>query len=177
MAARRPGAASRELVGAEAIKRSQGQDRACELDLALPSGAKALANPVFRGNRLVGAIVGFLRPRSGRRSSAPEAGKNLDQPFHLRDIVGDSPALANAVRLATRAARTEQSGAGARGIGNRQGNVRACDSRPERAARRSLRGLQLRRAVRGADDFRNVRSRAGGIYRRYRERDQGRHLR
>lgn len=102
-----PGSRISELVGAEAIKRSQGQDRACELDLALPSGAKALANPVFRGNRLVGAIVVFTPSKRPPIQRTPKPEKTWTSHFTFGDIVGDSPALANAVRLATRAARTE----------------------------------------------------------------------
>ncbi|HLI80586.1 MAG TPA: sigma 54-interacting transcriptional regulator [Candidatus Binataceae bacterium] len=96
-----------ELIGTEAIKRLQGQDRACELELPLPSGTKALANPVFRGNRLVGAIVVFAPSKRPPIQRTPKPEKTWTSHFTFSDIVGDSPALANAVRLATRAARTE----------------------------------------------------------------------
>jgi transcriptional regulator of acetoin/glycerol metabolism len=102
-----PGSRISELIGAEAIKRLQGQDRACELDLPLPSGAKALANPVHRGNRLVGSIVVFTPARRPPIQRTPKPEKTWTSHFTFADIVGDSPALANAVRLATRAARTE----------------------------------------------------------------------
>ncbi len=102
-----PGSRISELVGAEAIKRLQGQDRACELDLPLPSGAKALANPVHRGNRLVGAIVVFTPNKRPPIQRTPKPEKTWSSHFTFADIVGDSPALANSVRLATRAARTE----------------------------------------------------------------------
>lgn len=96
-----------ELIGTEAIKRLQGQDRACELELPLPSAPKALANPVFRGNRLVGAIVVFTPSKRPAIQRTPKPEKTWTSHFTFSDIVGDSPALANAVRLATRAARTE----------------------------------------------------------------------
>ena len=96
-----------ELVGTEAIKKLQGQDRACELELPLPSGTKALANPVFRGSRLVGAIVVFTPSKRPPIQRTPKPEKTWTSHFTFSDIVGDSPALANAVRLATRAARTE----------------------------------------------------------------------
>jgi transcriptional regulator of acetoin/glycerol metabolism len=102
-----PGSRVSELIGTEAIKRLQGQDRACELDLPLPSGAKALANPVYRGNRLVGSIVVFTPPKRPPIQRTPKPEKTWTSHFTFADIVGDSPALANAVRLATRAARTE----------------------------------------------------------------------
>jgi transcriptional regulator of acetoin/glycerol metabolism len=96
-----------ELIGAEAIKRLQGQDRACELDLSLPSGAKALANPVYRGSRLVGAIVVFAPAKRPPIQRTPKPEKTWSSHFTFADIVGDSPALGDSVRLATRAARTE----------------------------------------------------------------------
>ncbi len=96
-----------ELIGTEAIKRLQGQERACELNLPLPSGAKALANPVHRGNRLVGAIVVFTPTKRPPIQRTPKPEKTWSSHFTFADIVGDSPALANSVRLATRAARTE----------------------------------------------------------------------
>ncbi len=102
-----PGSRISELIGTEAIKRLQGQDRACELDLPLPSGAKALANPVYRGNRLVGSIVVFTPAKRPPIQRTPKPEKTWSSHFTFGDIVGDSPALANAVRLATRAARTE----------------------------------------------------------------------
>lgn len=102
-----PGSRISELIGAEAIKRLQGQDRACELDLPLPSGAEALANPVYRGNRLVGSIVVFTPAKRPPIQRTPKPEKTWSSHFTFADIVGDSPALATAVRLATRAARTE----------------------------------------------------------------------
>jgi len=102
-----PGSRVSELIGTEAIKRLQGQDRACELDLPLASGAKALANPVYRGNRLVGAIVVFTPNKRPPIQRTPKPEKTWTSHFTFADIVGDSSALANAVRLATRAARTE----------------------------------------------------------------------
>ncbi len=102
-----PGSRVSELIGSEAIKRLQGQDRACELDLPLASGAKALANPVYRGNRLVGAIVVFAPNKRPPIQRTPKPEKTWTSHFTFADIVGDSAALANAVRLATRAARTE----------------------------------------------------------------------
>ncbi len=102
-----PGSRISELIGVEAIKRLQGQDRACELDLPLPSGAKALANPVYRGSRLVGAIVVFAPTKRPPIQRTPKPEKTWTSHFTFADIVGDSPALANSVRLATRAARTE----------------------------------------------------------------------
>jgi sigma-54 dependent transcriptional regulator, acetoin dehydrogenase operon transcriptional activator AcoR len=102
-----PGSRISELIGAEAIKRLQGQDRACELNLPLPSGAKALANPVHRGDRLVGAIVVFTPSKRPPIQRTPKPEKTWSSHFTFADIVGDSPALANSVRLATRAARTE----------------------------------------------------------------------
>jgi transcriptional regulator of acetoin/glycerol metabolism len=102
-----PGSRISELIGNEAIKRLQGQERACELDLPLPSGAKALANPVHRGNRLVGAIVVFTPSKRPPIQRTPKPEKTWSSHFTFADIVGDSPALANSVRLATRAARTE----------------------------------------------------------------------
>ena len=102
-----PGSRVSELIGTEAIKRLQGQDRACELDLPLASGAKALANPVYRGNRLVGAIVVFTPNKRPPIQRTPKPEKTWTSHYTFGDIVGDSSALANAVRLATRAARTE----------------------------------------------------------------------
>ena len=96
-----------ERIGTEAINRLQGQERACELDLPLPSGAKALANPVHRGGRLVGAIVVFAPAKRPPIQRTPKPEKTWASHFTFADIVGDSPALANSVRLATRAARTE----------------------------------------------------------------------
>ncbi len=102
-----PGSRISELIGVETIKRLQGQDRPCELNLPLPSGAKALANPVHRGDRLVGAIVVFTPTKRPPIQRTPKPEKTWSSHFTFADIVGDSPALANSVRLATRAARTE----------------------------------------------------------------------
>ena len=75
--------------------------------MPLPSGAKALANPVHRGDRLVGAIVVFTPSKRPPIQRTPKPEKTWSSHFTFADIVGDSPALANSVRLATRAARTE----------------------------------------------------------------------
>jgi transcriptional regulator of acetoin/glycerol metabolism len=95
-----------QLIGFAAIARLRDQDRPCELDIAMPSGAKATAHPVFLGTRMVGSIVVFT---SGRRPAprAPRADRTWSSRYTFADIVGDSPSIANAVRLATRAARTD----------------------------------------------------------------------
>ena len=102
-----PGSRISELIGPEAIAKLQKQERACELDLSLPSGAKALAHPVLRGTRLVGAIVVFTPTKRPAIQRTPKPEKTWQSRFTFADIVGDSASLANAVRLATRAARTE----------------------------------------------------------------------
>jgi transcriptional regulator of acetoin/glycerol metabolism len=96
-----------ELIGFEAIAQLQNQDRPRELDLSLPSGAKALAHPVIRGSRLVGSIVVFTPAKRPPIQRTPKPEKTWSSRYTFADIVGDSSALANAVRLATRAARTE----------------------------------------------------------------------
>ncbi len=102
-----PGSRVSELIGSEAIAQLQNQDRPRELDLVLPSGAKALAHPVYRGTRMVGAIVVFTPSKRPPIARTPRAEKTWTSRYTFADIVGDSAALAAAVRLATRAARTE----------------------------------------------------------------------
>lgn len=103
---RAPGSRLSQLIGFAAIARLRNQDRPCELDIAMPSGAKATAHPVFLGTRMVGSIVVFT---SGKRPAprAPRTERTWASRYTFADIVGDSPAIADAVRLATRAARTD----------------------------------------------------------------------
>ncbi len=72
-----------ELIGTEAIKRLQGQDRACELELPLPSCAQGAGESGFSRQSAGRRDCGFYSIEAAGDSAHAEAGKNLDQPLHF----------------------------------------------------------------------------------------------
>ena len=104
---------------ADAVRHAGGSPRAFELQLPIGEGVTAVVNPVFEGTRVgAGAVGACLVVRravyhGGRPAlpAPPVAGAAVRRParrgatrYTLDDVVGTSPTLASAVRLARAAA-------------------------------------------------------------------------